>query len=97
MKGEVLIGFVVDLIKRFVKPTPQFFKILQFLSGIIFALFGLQGVIHELCDGMGICITLPEWWEGLYSKATGVASVLSILIAQLTVPTDAKENLEVKD
>jgi succinate dehydrogenase hydrophobic anchor subunit len=97
MKVDVLIGFVVDLIKRFIKPTPQFFKILQFLSAAIFALFGLQGVIHELCTSMGICISLPEWWDSLYSKATGIASILSMLIAQLTVTTDAKKDLDVKD
>ena len=97
MKLDVLIGFLVDLIKRFIKPTPRFFKILQFVSAVIFALFGLPGVINELCDGMGICIALPAWWDGLYSKATGVASILSIIITQLTVTEGAKKDLILRE
>jgi hypothetical protein len=96
MKLEILIGFIADLIKRFVKPTPQFFKVLQVLSAIIFAIFGLPGVIHSLCSQMGICIILPEWWDGLYSQVTGIASLVSILIAQLATPEENKGDLELK-
>lgn len=97
MKLEVLIGFLADFIKRFIKPTPTFFKITQVISAVIFAIYGLPGVIETACTDMGLCIPLPEWWSGLYSKVTGVASVLTILIAQLTTTTTGKEDLDLKD
>jgi hypothetical protein len=97
MKVDVLIGFVVDLIKRFIKPTPQFFKVLQFLGAVIFAVTGLPALIESLCSNVGVCIPLPEWWEGLYSKAISWASILSVLIAQLTVVSEEKKDLILKD
>lgn len=96
MKLELILGFLADLIKRFIKPTPAFFKITQVISGIIFAIYGLPGVIETLCTDMKICIPLPDWWAGLYSQVTGVASIITILIAQLTATSESKEDLDIK-
>jgi hypothetical protein len=97
MKVELLIGFLADIIKRFIKPTPQFFKILQILSSIIFAITGLPEIIHSLCDNIGVCITMPIWWDSLHSTAMSYAAIFTILISQLTTKTEEKGDLVLKD
>lgn len=86
--------FFVELLLRLFSDKPWFFKVIQIVSAVI-AVVLLGPSLVDALTGAGV--SLPQTWLDFVAKAVGVAGVVSIFIAQLTMKTKDKTNSGVKD
>lgn len=85
-----IASFLGQIIKRFVAPSPTFFKVVKYISVAVALITGLPAFLQE--NG----IVLPEAIEVISSKVIMWAGVVSALIAQLTVNDQAKVEKGIK-
>lgn len=74
-----LLAFLIELVQRIGKKSPKFFQIISWISGISTAITGLPGFL-KLFD-----ITLPAPFNILSNKAVAIASLVGLIISNLTV------------
>jgi len=82
-----ILDFLKELLVRYTKKSPTFFKVLQ----IIFTIAGFIAGIPFLLETFGI--VLPAAIAALVSKSVFYASVVGVLISGLPVD-DVKEVIE---
>ncbi len=97
MNNNLIIQFVVELVKRLAADTPWFFRVLSIIGVVVAVVSGLPGLLTYVCDNMQVCITLPEAWEAIYSKVLSISGIVMTFIAQLTATTTEKEKEALRD
>ncbi len=86
--------FFVELLLRLFSDKPWFFKVIQIASAVIAVVLLGPDLVAAL-SGAGV--HLPETWLSFIGKAVGVAGVVSIFIAQLTMKSKDKSDQGLKD
>jgi len=82
-----ILDFLKELVVRYTKKSPTFFKVLQ----IIFTIAGLVSGIPFLLETFGV--VLPAAIAALVSKSVAIASIVGVFISGLPV-ADVKEVIE---
>lgn len=90
MTWTQIAEFIGQIIKRFVAPSPTFFKVVKYVSVAIALITGLPAFLQE--NG----IDLPEAIDVIASKVIMWAGVVAALVAQLTVDDQAKAERGIK-
>jgi hypothetical protein len=93
MKNTVLIDFVVELIKRFGSKSPKFFVILQYISAALTIITGIPELITFLNAEFGLTIIVPFKLEIFANKLVAWCSLVSWIIAKLTVDNPEETKL----
>lgn len=83
--------FLAELIVRIFGKTPKFFKTLQLITIVIAIITGLPTFLAEAG------VELPEAWNNVVLKIISISSMVSSVIAQLTLTTDDKVIEGIKD
>ena len=84
---------VLQIVKRWAAKTPWFFKVVQYLSGLI-ALILLLPQWVAAYQGGGF--ELPQTWGTLIQEIVGYALIAQSVIVQLTATPEEKEKKGIK-
>ncbi len=79
---------IIELLQRFAKKNPSFFKYIQYVSAAI-AVFSF---LPEITSFLGI--DLPTWFDVFNVTLLKVGSITAIIMAQLPNETPIKKNDE---
>jgi uncharacterized membrane protein HdeD (DUF308 family) len=84
---QQIIDFIVELIKRWVSPTPTFFKTLRTISIIIGIITSIAPILSlfDIQFNLGISLVLQ--------KIISVAAFIAAIVSQLSVQTPVPANM----
>lgn len=86
--------FLIELVKRFSAETPWFFKVIRNLSIITAVISGAPQLLSFLTSAG---VELPEAVFTFANKTVAISAIVASFIAQLTVTSKDKENLNIPD
>lgn len=79
-----LFSFLIEIVQRLRTKSPKFFNVLKIIAAIATALTGLPGALKSMN------IALPANLCVLENKTVAVASIVVLIMAQLTVIDPSK-------
>lgn len=81
---QQLINFIVELIHRWVSPTPKFFKTLRTISVILGVIASIAPILSMFDVQLNLGISL------VIQKVVAVAAFISAIVSQLTQENPVK-------